>query len=149
MAGAVTFNPVTWKSRYSVFVTVDNALAGMFFDEACLYCANQLNPVPTLTELTLLLYMLTAHVAWLAGSGTGNGGSGPGPVGRLSNATEGSVTVAFANDYPPGTPQWYQQTQFGAAFWAATAKYRTFRYRAGISPQASLAQIPWLYPNAR
>lgn len=150
MSGAVTFNPTVWKARYTVFSAVTNQVAQLYFDEACLYCANVLCPVSTVAELTLLLNMLTAHVAWLAGAGTGNGGSGGVvPVGRLSTATEGSVSVAFENLYPPGTPQWYQQTQFGAAYWAATAKYRTFRYRPGVTQSQSLGGIPWVYPSGR
>ena len=144
---AVTFNYAVWVARYPIFSGVSQPLAQSFFDEACLYCVNRLGPVPTTTELSLLLNMLTAHVAWLAGQGTGNPSNGAGPVGRLSDATEGSVSASFQNDYPPGTPQWYQQTQFGAAFWAATAKYRTFRYRSGIRRLPGWDQIPWLYSN--
>lgn len=145
---AITFNPTNWKARYPVFAAVNDGVAQLYFNEATLYCANQINPVPNTDELTTLLNMLTAHVAWLAGAGTNNGSSsGAGPVGRLSNAAEGSVNVAFENLFPPGTAQWYQQTQFGAAYWAATAKYRTMRYRSGIRRGLSLSQVPWQYPN--
>jgi hypothetical protein len=50
-------------------------------------------------------------------------------VGRIDNASEGSVAVATQNDYPPGTPQWFQQTKYGSDYWAASAPFRTMRYR--------------------
>ena len=35
------------------------------------------------------------------------------------------------NLYPPGSAQWWQQTKYGAAFWAATSQYRGMRYVPG------------------
>lgn len=80
---------------------------------------------------TALMYMLVAHLAQLF---TGANGDDPsGLVGRISNATEGSVTVGL--DYPstPGNA-WFVQTPYGAAFWQATAAYRSVAsYRPGPS----------------
>ena len=77
----------------------------------------------------MLLNMLTAHIAALNAP---LGGQPSSPlVGRVSNATEGTVTVATDNQYPPGSVQWYQQTKYGAAFWAASAQYRTAIYAPG------------------
>ena len=81
----------------------------------------------------MLLGMVTAHIAALNAPLSGHPASTL--VGRISSATEGSVTVATQNDYPPGTAQWWQQTKYGAAFWAASAQFRTARYVHGPRAQ--------------
>ncbi len=79
--------------------------------------------------------MLTAHIAALYSQSRGDPEPGQPkdantPVGRISNATEGSVTVAL--EYDATNPQeWFSQTKYGASFWAATATYRTMRYVPG------------------
>lgn len=150
MAGLVTFDPAAWKARYPEFSAVADGTAQLYFNEATLYCHNRLGPVPDIDQLTVLLNMMTAHVAALAGAGTGNSGSTANkPVGRLSGATEGSVSAQFDNQYPPGSAQYFQQTQYGAAYWAATAIYRTFRYRPGVRALPAIPgyPFPWVYPS--
>jgi hypothetical protein len=74
--------------------------------------------------------MLVAHIAVLNAAQPKAGGQPMQPlVGRISGATEGSVSVQIQNDYPPGTAQWFQSTRYGSAYFAATAGYRTMRYR--------------------
>lgn len=80
-------------------------------------------PVKTTTLQTALLYMLTAHLAQLFSGPDGNDPSGL--VGRISSATEGSVTVATEYESTMNSA-WFTQTQYGASFWAATAAYRSF-----------------------
>jgi hypothetical protein len=83
--------------------------------------------------------MLTAHIAWLNAPRDADGnpastGSPASPiVGRINSASEGSVSVqADIGDATAGSPSqpWYMQTRYGAAYWAATAQYRTARYVA-------------------
>jgi hypothetical protein len=65
----------------------------------------------------------------LAGNGAAR------PVGRTSNASEGSVSAGF--DYPVGSSAsaaFFAQSQYGAMFWQATSSLRGFRYAAGPSP---------------
>jgi hypothetical protein len=81
--------------------------------------------VRNLTRRAILLNMLTAHVAYIGGALSAEGM--PRPVGRLSQAGEGSVSAAFEG-VPPGSAQWFQQSQYGAAFWQATSNLRGFRY---------------------
>lgn len=53
------------------------------------------------------------------------------PVGRVNTASEGSVSAGF--DYTPAEPgsgAWFNQSQYGAAFWQATANLRGMRYSA-------------------
>jgi len=144
---AVAFNYGGWVARYPEFAGVLQERAQLFFNEATLYCANRLNPVEDLTTLTTLLNMLTAHVAAMAVGPNGKPSPSNQPPGRVTNATEGSVSVTFENQYPPGSPQWFQQTRYGAAYWQATAVYRTMRYRTVPPSGQTLSQIPWLYPN--
>ena len=146
-APAVVFNFTNWSTRYPEFASVNPTLAQLYFDEATLYCANHLNPVRTVAALTMLLYMLTSHIAQLNSPTTTSGASSATPPGRLSDATEGSVSASFENDYPPGSAQWFQQTKYGAAYWQASLPYRLFRYKVPCYGPASLAQVPWLYPN--
>jgi len=125
---AVVFDPSTFKVRYPEFVTVSDAYLSLCFDDATLYLSNADNsPVQNLTRRASLLNMLTAHIAFIGGSL--NAGGTPNPVGRVSNASEGSVSAAL--DYPvPGSAAWFAQSQYGAAFWQATTSLRGFRYIA-------------------
>ena len=125
---AVVFDPVAFKARYPEFAAVANATLGAFFTEAGLYLSNANNsPVRNLTRRAILLNMLTAHVAYIGGALSADGM--PRPVGRLSQAGEGSVSAAFEN-LTPGSAAWFQQSQYGAAFWQATTSLRGFRYIA-------------------
>jgi hypothetical protein len=140
-APAVTFSPTAWAARYPEFAAVSSASAQLYFNEATLYCANKLNPVRTIEALTMLLWMVTAHIAQLNSPVTVAGANSGTPTGRISQATEGSVNATFTNDYPPGTPQWWQSTKYGAAYWAASLPYRLFKYKA---QRSNRDQLPWL-----
>lgn len=125
---AVVFDPAAFKARYPEFAAVADATLAACFTEAGLYLSNADNsPVQNLTRRATLFNMLTAHVAYLGGLLSADGM--PRPVGRLSQAGEGSVSAAFEGA-PPGSAQWFQQSQYGASFWAATSSLRGFRYIA-------------------
>ncbi len=125
---AVAFDPVAFKTRYPEFAAVSDVRLGAYFTEAGLYLSNADNsPVQNVTRREILLNMLTAHVAYIGGALSADGM--PLPVGRLSQASEGSVSAAFDGP-PPGSTQWFQQSQYGAAFLQATSGLRGFRYRA-------------------
>ncbi|KVH51181.1 DUF4054 domain-containing protein [Burkholderia diffusa] len=148
--GIVTFDYGTWSARYPALAAATNAtLAQLYFDEAQLYCDNTpCSPVQDLTMRALLLNMLTAHIAQLnqpVGAATAGGGTAaPSPlVGRITSATEGSVSVQTQMDVPPGSAQWFNQTPYGAAFWAATAAYRTMHYVAMPPPRNMDPHSPW------
>ena len=125
---AVVFDPTAFKARYPEFAAVADATLTACFNEAGLYLSNADNsPVQNITRRATLFNMLTAHVAYLGGLLSADGM--PRPVGRLSQAGEGSVSAAFEGP-PPGSAQWFQQSQYGASFWAATSSLRGFRYIA-------------------
>lgn len=127
--GVVVFDPFAFKIRYPEFNAVSNQQLSLIFDDATLYLSNLPNsPVRCLSRRAQLLNMLVAHIGFLSGVLTP--GSGAQPVGRVSQASEGSVSASF--DYNPATPgsgPWYQQTQYGASFWQATSSLRGMRYR--------------------
>ena len=125
---SVVFDPAAFKARYPEFASVGDLLLQACFGEAGLYLSNTDNsPVQNVTRRAVLLNMLTAHIAALGGALSSDGQ--PRPVGRVSSATEGSVSAAFEGP-PPGSAQWFQQSQYGAAFWQATSGLRGFRYLA-------------------
>src|ERR1017187_352996 len=138
MRSPVTFSYASWAARYpELSVSVGLPQAQQFFNEAQLYCDNSPcsiipNCEPTF-QRAIFLNMLTAHIA--AMNAALNGAPSSPLVGRVSAATEGSVNVSTQMDYPPGSPQWYQQTKYGAAFWAASASFRSMRYVPGPVPR--------------
>lgn len=130
--GVVVFDPARFKARYPEFVTVGDVVLADYFTEATLYLDNtDCSRVKNLDQRALLLNMVTAHIAAMNGEGANGDGAHP-LVGRIANATEGSVSVATQFATPEsGTEAWYYQTKYGAAFWAASAAYRTAFYVAG------------------
>ena len=133
----VVFNYAVWTARYPEFANVSEPLAQSYFDEAGLYFANTGGWLSSLPTAPTLLNMLTAHIAWLYAprDASGNPASTGAPaaelVGRISSATEGSVSVVTEFQSEGGPSQaWFLQTKYGASFWQATAQFRTARYVA-------------------
>ncbi len=126
----VAFDETAFKARYPEFASVSGTLLSACFTEATLYLNNtDTSIVQDVTHRALLLNMLTAHVAFLGGALSADGQVRP--VGRMSSAAEGSVSASFEGVPPtPGTGAWFQQTQYGASFWQATASLRGMRYRS-------------------
>lgn len=132
MAIAV-FNSAAFLARYPEFTAFNTAMPASLsamFSEAGLYLSNtDRSPVQCIDKRTILLNMLTAHIAFLGGALTADGQARP--VGRMSQASEGSVSASF--DYTqatPGSGPWFNQSPYGAAFWQATVYLRSARYRA-------------------
>lgn len=126
--GVVRFVPADFKVAFPEFATVANGRLQLNFMQATLLLNNSCGSLvcDAVTRETLL-NLLTAHVTALF-DGV-NGQAPAGIVGRLSNATEGSVSVG--TEYPTNPDEaWYVQTQWGAMYWTATARWRSFRYIA-------------------
>ena len=140
MGVTVTFDYPAWVARYPEFGYVELPLAQAYFDEATLYLRNDgSGPVPKVSVQKMLLNMLTAHIAALnAASASGQPASGI--VGRITNASEGSVSVA-AEMRGSELAEWFFQTKYGASFWQATAPYRTMRYRVPFT------RTGWAWPG--
>lgn len=125
----VVFDPAAFKAAYPAFVSVPDAQLQNYFDLATLYLSNtDCSIVQDVNKRQTLLWLLTAHIAFLSGALNPVPGT-PGLVGRVSSATEGSVSVSTEYPMNPNSA-WFLQTQWGAAFWQATLSLRSFRYRA-------------------
>jgi hypothetical protein len=122
------FNPTAFKARYPEFAAIDNGVLTGMFAEAGLYLNNtDCSIVQDVARRGVLLNMLTAHIAFIGGVLNADGQ--PRPVGRVSAATEGSVSASFEGVPPtPGSGAWFNQSQYGAAFWQATSNLRSARY---------------------
>jgi hypothetical protein len=150
-AGSVAFDWSFFSTRYAELASAGIALAQLYFNEACLYCDNTAaSPVKDSSvggQRYLFLHMITAHVAALnmpVATASGTTPSSP-LVGRISSATEGSVTVQAEFKVPEGTPQFWAQTKYGVAFWVAALPYRQFFYIVG--PKRQFDPYPYSRPD--
>lgn len=131
MAVAV-FDYAAWVARYPEFGAVSEQRAALFFAEAGLYLDNtDASPVQDVAMRLVLLNMATAHIAALSGALNADG-KPSGLVGRVSSASEGSVSVSTELGLVPGSAVWFQQTSYGLSFWQATKGYRSAVY---VAPQ--------------
>lgn len=152
----VTFDPAMFRALFPVFDCLTNTQLTAYFAMAGLYCPNvPQNPFNCTGVLPQLMMLVTAHVAWLLSPKDADGNpsaegasSGGGLVGRISQATQGSVSVSLEFDATAGGPseQFFAQTQYGLMFWQATASIRTVRYaaRPTIVPGTTYPYAPWL-----
>lgn len=132
MGVVVSFSLDSFQLRYPEFAAVDPALVQEYWNEAQQYHANDgSGPVGDPTQQQILLNMVAAHICQL--NAPLNGVPSSQVVGRVQNASEGSVSVSTDLKIPEGSAlaQWYAQTKYGLAYWAATGRYRTMRYRPG------------------
>lgn len=129
----VVFDINAFRERYPEFNTVSDTLLNAYFVEATVYLDNtDCSPVTDVNVRAVYLNMLVAHIAAL---NSGVGGQKPsGLVGRVASASEGSVSVSTGEVPVSPSSWWYLQTPYGAAYWQATAPYRTFKYAPGASP---------------
>lgn len=144
MGVVVAFDYDAWVARYPEFSAVNEATATAYFNEATIYHSNDgSGPVPTAAIQSTLLNMLTAHIAARYAPGPG-GAPASGIVGRITNASEGSVSVqAEYADETPGTMAWYVQTKYGADYWNATLPFRTMRYRPSAQAAFGRFAVPF------
>ncbi len=122
----VTLDYVNWAIYFpELAVYVSPTQAQAYCVEACTLNQRATNYYTPGDRGYLLINLLTAHVAALRAPL----GSPSSPlVGRISNATEGSVTVAAEFKVPDGCPQYYAQTKYGVEAWVLMAPDRTMRY---------------------
>jgi hypothetical protein len=140
--GPVQFDYSWWQQRYPDLARwCSPGMAQGYFDLATLYldntdagapptqvpgfgfvgCRYGGSPVTNIAQRQILLGLLTAHIATL--NAPLNGQPASGLVGRISSATEGSVSVSVDMPEIAGA-EWYTQTKYGMAYWTATARYR-------------------------
>jgi hypothetical protein len=123
----VAFDATFFAARYPEFAGIAGTTAPTYFIEAGLYLNNAGNSVvKDLNTQYVLLHMLTAHLAELYDASSQRG-SAP-LVGRITDATQGSVKVHADMGGSSPNAAWFQQTKYGADFWALTSRYRRARY---------------------
>lgn len=135
--GVVTFDIKTFRELYPEFAAASETLLEALFNQASTLYLNNTDEsvVQDLKEREQLFFLLVAHLCALRGFGSGqNGGQGGGLVGRITSASEGSVSVSVDNSGSNDQSWWFLQTPYGASYWQATAPYRTMQYHPGASP---------------
>ncbi|MBS9443022.1 DUF4054 domain-containing protein [Photorhabdus heterorhabditis] len=134
MGFVVVFDVVKFRIRYPEFSSVSDVLLDAYFIEATPYLNNTAqSPVSELELRAMLLNMLVAHIAELNRLSASGTAANP-LVGRVSSASEGSVSVSADMGAVSERAAWFLQTKYGAMYWQATAQYRTMRYIPGSSP---------------
>lgn len=137
----VTFSYSTWVAMFSEFAPLEPEQGNAYFMRATggIIGNSVTNPVFCDGNLEYLIYLATSHVAWLScpkdanGNPSATGGASSAIVGRISSATEGSVSVTseFPMDSSASAQEKYlAQTKYGVELWSALAPYRTARYAA-------------------
>ena len=143
MGVVVTFDYNAWVARYPEFAPprVTPVTAAAYFNEATLYHRNDGGgPVSDIGTQQTLLNMLTAHIAELNAPDPEGAPASP-LVGRIGSVSQGSVSTAVA--YNASDPeQWFAQTKYGAAYWAASAQFRTFLPVRGFA-RRRFGLFPW------
>ena len=151
----VVLDPAKFKAAFPEFVDVPDARLSVLFAlvGSTILDNTDASPVLDTGERESLLFLLLAHMLTLYGSGPLSGGiTGTGPtgaVGRVSSATEGSVssTMEYRAAATAGEA-WFNQTQYGAMYWVMTAKWRSMRYMA-VGRSGAGRALDFLNPRPR
>jgi hypothetical protein len=144
MSTIFVFDPAEFRALYPNFDKYSDEQLEWFFEmvENDVLDNTESSCIPLKTRRKLF-YLLVAHMAELQGRiNDGNTGL----VGRISSATEGSVSIS--SDLNMGTgalEQWLKQTPYGNMYYSITAKYRTALYIAGQSPMP-VKRTRWNFP---
>src|SRR5690554_2655211 len=130
MTGVVVFDPAEFRLLYPSITATDEQLM-MYFAMAETFLDNtECSVVKDLDARKTMLYLLVAHIALLSQQAE----SGNPVVGRIANATEGTVSIGLDYGTMGNNERWYLQTPWGAMYWQLTKKCRSMVYRLGIAP---------------
>lgn len=130
MDGVVVFDSAEFRALYPSIQATDAQLEDYFAMAETFLDNTPCSVVKDVANRKRMLYLLVAHIATI----TGLAESGNPVVGRISNATEGSVSVSLDYGTMGNNERWYLQTPWGAMYWQLTKKYRSAVYRLGIAP---------------
>jgi Protein of unknown function (DUF4054) len=122
---AVVFDFDSWITRYPEFANVCPNTAATYFDEASAY----FNPtdgsiVKNYVIRKAAMWALIAHIAALASKDR------QGIVGRVAEASEGTVRTKLEMGPSTNANDWFKQTQYGASFLRMVAPYTLAHYVA-------------------
>lgn len=125
--GVVVFDAAAFKVAFPMFSTIADPALSMNFQLATLQLNNSCSSrVKDAGTRELLLNLLVAHITALA---YGENGQPPsGIVGHINHAQEGSVSVGAGVGVMVYGQAYYMQTQWGAMYWQATARFRSMVY---------------------
>ena len=120
----VEFVVAEFRGMYPKITASDLQLESFFYEAELLFNNTSKSCEKDLKKRKVLLYMIVAHLATLQAQVD----SGNMLVGRLSSASEGSVSVSSDYGTLSDGEKWWDQTPYGAKFWKMTAFYRTSHY---------------------
>jgi hypothetical protein len=146
MSAVATFDYASWIARYPELANTGPTMAALLYAEAGIYWNNTgwCGAVCDVPTQTMLMNMLTAHIAFLANGDINDAAASGAVAGHIDQATQGSVAIsASIASNVPLTAAFFMQTKYGLAFWQATAKWRTARYRP--SYRSPLVGAPYGY----
>ena len=155
MSATITFDPDAFLATFPEFASSTSpARCTLMFGLAsgAILDNTGAGPVQDSNVLTNLFYLLVAHLLLIFGTADAPIGDNR-PPGRLSSATEGTITNAFEYQIPQGSSMsaWFNQTKYGAMYWMATALYRSARYFAsgnsGIGRAQAYDSVPFYLPG--
>lgn len=117
----ITFDSTDFITAYPEFATMSEPQLQNYFDIATVILSNRVGAVVCCpVKLKRMLYLLTAHIAFLFNRGAGS-------VGTMTSATEGSVSVGFSMPQNLNNA-WFNQSQYGQLFWQLAKPYMMGRY---------------------
>ena len=147
--GVVQFSSDEFNVLYPEFAGLNPTVQQNSFNDATLLLNNSCNSyVFDANQRMSLLYTLTAHCLLIdrgTNDGQGNVTPAQGIVGRIDNASEGSVSVSASyNSDVSQSEAYFIQTKYGAKFWEQTAYIRTATYIGAPSVGPNAPGFPWL-----
>ena len=136
---SVTFNYQTWVARFPELAdAVAEPLALAYFAEVPAFVRN--DTCLTGGDAGLLLAVMNLLVAHLAALYAPVNGQPASPlVGRISSATQGSVSVSTTMDLPQAA-QWFAQSRYGAQAWQMLKPAMSMHYLPGRTRNMN----PWI-----
>lgn len=118
----VVFDPTKFRELYPEFSEFSDAqLQNFFYQAELLFNNTERSCIKDLKRREALLFMIVAHLAQLKSQIN----SGNTAVGRMSSASEGSVSISLDYGSVSNSERWWLQTPYGAQYWQFTAQYRT------------------------
>lgn len=120
-----------WRARYPQYDNLtDEQIEDLLLDATDYLENTPCSIVSNLDKRKRLIYLLTAHLAFLFYPDV-NGDGGTGFVGRIGNATEGSVSISSGISGVPFKAEFFMQSKYGYDFWERTKIYRMGLYVPG------------------
>lgn len=122
--GVVVFDVAEFRSMYPKITATDAQLEMFFLEAELLFNNTEHSCVKDVNKRKIYLYLIVAHLATLQAQVD----AGNALVGRISSATEGSVSVSSDYGTLGKNEKYWAQTPYGAKYWALTAPFRTSLY---------------------